>query len=166
MHGAADVERGAGKRRGFDRGNIMVTVMDDRARAIMDQARETLHRVRDVKVEHRSDHDDALTGWRRGMPPAERSVTLDDVDARIAEEREISDELHGRLLSSERRRHREALAAEIAKLEQRHHSEMRELREVLRDLLRSTDALERSFSRGGAEVIDLPVLPLRGQRRG
>ena len=42
---------------------------------------------------------------------------------------------------------------------------MRELKTVLRDLLHATDALEKSFSQSGADVINLPALPLRGQRR-
>ena len=93
--------------------------------------------------------------------PTERPVTRADVKEEIAEHRAVWLEVLGRQLASERRRHREELAAEIAKLEQRHQHQMHELKTVLRDLLASTDALERSFrlDGAGASVINLPERP-------
>src|SRR5260370_14806955 len=99
-------------------------VMDDRARAILDEARETLHRVRNVEVQYRDHDDDALLKWRSGMP-TERPVTLADVEQKIAEQRVIT---------------REVMAAAIAHERKARRAEMNELHTVLRDLLMATDA--------------------------
>jgi hypothetical protein len=63
----------------------MVNVMDERAREILDQARETLHRVRDVRVEHR---DHGADYWSRPTPapaptPQPRSPTSAEIEALV-----------------------------------------------------------------------------------
>ncbi|MBR0732417.1 hypothetical protein JQ595_27065 [Bradyrhizobium japonicum] len=98
--------------------------MDDRARAIFDEARETLARVADVTVEHR-DHDDDgyLTSWSRNMPKKPAPPTVAEVEAmiasRIAEHTEIRNDVHGRVIAAERKRWRvevEQLRNELGEL--------------------------------------------------
>jgi hypothetical protein len=178
-------------RRGVAHDKCVVIEMDDRARAILDQARETLHRVRDVRVEHRSHDDDALQQWRAGMP-TERPTTLADIDRKIAEHREVWLEVHGRVIASERHRHRDALAAVRKELRKaisddrtlaRHelnrqradHDRMRasmlaetaQVRAKNAELELRLDGFETSKRAvDGSRVIDLPALPLRGYRAG
>ena len=64
--------------------NELVTAMDDRARAIFDEARETLARTADVRVERRAYHDDdALLAWRRDMPEPEPTPTAAATETRV-----------------------------------------------------------------------------------
>ena len=67
----------------------MVSIMDERARAIFEEARETLARVADVEVEYRFHDDDGmLSPWSRGMPkkPAPPPpLTVADVERKIAD---------------------------------------------------------------------------------
>lgn len=59
--------------------------MDDRAREILHQTRETLARVADVVVEHRNHEDDGfLTAWSRGMPRKPTPPTMAEVEQKIA----------------------------------------------------------------------------------
>ena len=137
----------------------------DRARKIPDQAHATLQRTAHVRVEHRShsDDDDVLTRWRDGMPTKPAPVTLGDIDEKISAafearrwQHDATVEATGIALGQTRAMLRKEFAADLAEQEQRHHSQMKELRKVLSDLLASTDQLEKSFRLGGAEVINLP----------
>ena len=49
----------------MDSKRAVVTVMDEHARAILAEARETLHRIRDIRVEHR---DHGAEYWSRPEP--------------------------------------------------------------------------------------------------
>ncbi|MBR0746196.1 hypothetical protein JQ582_19885 [Bradyrhizobium japonicum] len=61
--------------------------MDERAQAILDDARETLARIADVRVERRVHRDDGFsTDWARGMPPKPAPPTMAEVEAKIADE--------------------------------------------------------------------------------
>jgi hypothetical protein len=53
----------------------VVSIMDDRARAILDQARETLERTADIKVEHR---DHAADYWQRPTPEPATQKAVND----------------------------------------------------------------------------------------
>ena len=132
--------------------------MDDRARAILDEARETLHRVRNVRVEHR-DHPGEY--WSRPKPepepaPVHRTTDaetarweahIDDrISAAINQHVEISREIMAQALASERKRHR----AEVEKLDLRLSALLAEVTER-----QTIDT---------AAIIDLPMLP-RSQRR-
>jgi hypothetical protein len=137
--------------------------MNARAKAIFDEARASLNRIRDVKVEPRScqDDDDALVQWRRGMPEREPSMTAAAtakmIGSALAQHQEIQREVAGKVIAHERQLHR----AETDRLNRK----LDELLSCFNNLLKATDALERSFSRDrGAEVIDLPALPLRNRR--
>jgi hypothetical protein len=64
----------------------MVSIMDDRARAIFDEARETLARTADVKVERRVHDDDGfLSPWSRTMPKKPAPPTMAEVEQKIAD---------------------------------------------------------------------------------
>ena len=68
--------------------------MDDRARAILDEAYETLHRVRNVTVERRDiSQPDVLELWRAGMPEKEPEKEPAMTAGKIA--RMIADALDG-----------------------------------------------------------------------
>jgi hypothetical protein len=140
----------------------MVTVMDDHAREIFDQARETLARTADVEVVHRSYDDDALTSWRRGMP-TERPTTLADIDAKIAEHRAVWLEVQARAISHERQLHR----AEVAKLREEFAEDLAALRSIVADIrnehdlrisavLHATEKLERGLGGDRGDVVELP----------
>ncbi|MDE5461156.1 hypothetical protein [Bradyrhizobium sp. CSS354] len=61
--------------------------MDDRARAILNKARETLARIADIKVEHRVHDDDGfLSPWSRTMPTRPRPPTIDEVRQIVRDE--------------------------------------------------------------------------------
>lgn len=143
---------------------------NNRARRILDEARETLARTASVRVEHRShrDEDDALVAWRAGMPKQSAPVTPADIDEKIAEHRRIWLEVHGRVIASERQRHRAALAtvrtefaADLAKLrklvvDDRHlaRSELRRVR-ADHDRQRASMLSEIEFQR--AKIAELTV---------
>ena len=136
----------------------MVSIMDERARAIFEEARETLARVADVEVEYRFHDDDGmLSPWSRGMPkkPAPPPpLTVADV------ERKIADGLPGvaAVIHMVRTALRREFADEIAKVKSEH-----DLHRAA--LLAEIEKLQRGI--GGdraAEVIDLPMLPR--SRRG
>ena len=59
--------------------------MDENARAIFDEARENLRRLRNFKVEHREHRTDGFSSdWHAGMPK-QLPLTLDDIRREIAE---------------------------------------------------------------------------------
>ena len=65
----------------------MVSIMDERARAIFEEARETLARVADVEYRFHDD-DGMLSPWSRGMPkkPAPPPpLAVADVERKIAD---------------------------------------------------------------------------------
>jgi hypothetical protein len=133
--------------------------MDERARKIFDEAYATLDRVRDVRVEHRSHHNDPLTRWAAGMPkkpepePVHQTRTTDaevqrwerhisdQIAAAINQHRDIWREVMAQALANERKLHR----AEIAKLDLRLSALLAEL--------------SKKQSIDTAAIIDLPMLP-------
>lgn len=59
--------------------------MKERAQEIMDQARASLARVADVRVEHRDvSVPEALENWRAGMPPRPSRPTMAEVEEKIS----------------------------------------------------------------------------------
>jgi hypothetical protein len=154
--------RSAGRGR-VDSKRSVVMKMDARAKAIFDEARATLHRVRDVEVEYRNHEDgDHLTAWSRGMPKKPPPPTIEQVRQEIADAlakqpraltapdvRQMIDDTfldpvridsHGKLISDERKRWR----AEIARLEL-------SIDALVRAETKRIEAAERG------DVIDLPA---------
>ncbi|MCA1415286.1 hypothetical protein I6F30_29765 [Bradyrhizobium sp. NBAIM20] len=159
------MERGAGRGSGRQRRGVVI-VMDERAQAILDDARETLARLADVKVERRVHRDDGFsTDWARGMPPKPAPPTMAEVEAKIADavteletfvRREITTakaehqaehetlwlDVFGAAIAEERKRRRAEVGDEIEKL----RAELAELRADL--------TIAKAHARG--EVVEVP----------
>lgn len=157
--------------------------MDDRARRIFDEARATLERTADIKVEYSIHDDDGhLTSWSRNMPKKPAPPTMAEVEAKIAElERKVHE-----LLAKQASDLQAVVASEIA--EYHTSKQMRPVtsavlqgiaEEILKrdaaeiDKLRSEHDLRLSallqavekLERAGGDVVELPN-PLRSARRG
>jgi hypothetical protein len=139
--------------------------MDERARAILDEARAALDRTAHVVVEHRDhDDDDALARYRRAPEPKlsaddvtkmirvelakmPRALTVDDVERVLAAHSVLTPKAAATIIGEVRAELRREFTAEIDRLK----SEF-DLR--LSALLQATDKIERGLS-DRAEVIDM-----------
>ena len=160
------------RRARVDHNRSMVMIMDAEERqAILDQARATLHRVRDVRVERR---DHGAEYWERPEPapapaPQPHQPTVAEIEAlrsqdwarfvdgritaTIAAHDELWRDVHGAVIAEERKRWR----TEVEKLRSEH-----DLR--ISALLSEVEKLQRGIG-DRSEVIDLPALPMRSARR-
>jgi hypothetical protein len=158
------------------RGDAMT---DDERRAVIARGYATL--ARDVEPHfHRDEPEelDAVEQWRRRHTkpeaPAQRQMTdamalrtamqwQSHLDARMAEERAVSQQVHTEVVIKLRQEYR----AEIGKLSRN----VDDLAKCFGELLKATEKLdgtlddlfEKKFD--SATVIELPRLPLRGDRR-
>ena len=95
--------------------------MDERAKEIMDQARRTLARVADVRVERRSHDDDGFfSPWSRGIPKKPPPPTRDEVrkmitDAVVELPRSLTPQAAAEVIHEVRQQLRQEAAAEIEK---------------------------------------------------
>ncbi|MDA9400776.1 hypothetical protein [Bradyrhizobium sp. CCBAU 45389] len=126
----------------------MVTNMDERARAIFDEARATLARTAHVKVEYRSHRDDGYSSdWAKGMPPKPAPPTIEEVRreiaAALAEHDEVWREVHGAVIAQERKLWRDEVARMTEEI----------------GLLRSGLAVAKAHDgQGRSEVVEVPQL--------
>ena len=98
--------------------------MDDRARAILDEAYETLHRVRNVTVERRDiSQPDVLESWRAGMPEKEPAMTAGKIARMIAdaldgyhETRAVTPKVAATIIHEVRQQLRREFASDLGKL--------------------------------------------------
>jgi hypothetical protein len=137
--------------------------MDERARAIFDEARETLHRIRGVTVERR-DHDAEY--WQRPEPkPAARNVVIDHVLTDAEAQRwqtYIADQIE-RANSARDDYWRDVLGSLISEVRKQLRSEISAEVGLLRaDVEIQTKAAERRDHDRG-EVVDM-VQPLERRR--
>ena len=143
---------------------MVTTMTSDEARAILNQARETLEQTADIKVERREYREQ----WQRPgsePEPVQRKLTdavsarlMTEIDRRIAAAKAEVEQTIGE--------HRAATAewirasAQAIVLERKHRDE-HDLR--ISALLAEVEKMQRGLD---AKVIDLPALPLKGQRHG
>ena len=130
--------------------------------SIMAEAREKIARLADLKVEYR-DHDEDggyLTPWSRGMSPKPRTLSISEVDARIAaaikRHTETWIEIVALALHHDRKLHR----AEIEKLRA---ETVDGFAWQDGDVIFDEEQPERRANQG--KVLDMPTLP-RSARRG
>lgn len=147
--------------------------MDERARAILDEAHETLSRIADVKViprEHR--YDGLLADWSETMPTKAPTPTADDV-AEIAT-MIVRAELAKLLPTPTDPETEQKRAEEFTKFingQIEAHAKVRGkafAQFVVERVAKLGAELRLEFGAHAGErtgVIDLPALPLRSQRR-
>ena len=118
--------------RAGDRMHLVKSEMNEHARKIFDQARETLARIADVKVEHREHRDDGLLSEHSvSMPPARRAspgmtdaevanmiaaTVAEQVDAKIAANDRIWEDVVGKVIGDLRRQLRAEFAQQLGSL--------------------------------------------------
>ena len=123
----------------------------------MDEARETLHRIRDVRVEYR---DHGAEYWQR---PAKATPEMGVSDSHLtdAETLRWQNYIDGKISAAIAARDefwRDVFGAVIAEERKKMRAEVQERI----GLLRADLTIEKAAERG--DVVELPALPLRNRR--
>jgi hypothetical protein len=147
--------------------------MDDRARAILDEARETLHRVRNVTVERR---DSSAEYWQRPEPapepgPQPRQPSVAEIE--MLRSQDWTRFVDGRINAAFEARawrddaRQDAIGGALSEIRKQLRAEFQEqLGQLRADLvIEKAHGSKLDSVSPISEVIDLPALPLRSQRR-
>jgi hypothetical protein len=151
--------------RQLDDRDKLVIAMDKHAQTILDEARETLHRIRDVKVEHR-DHSGEY--WERRPEPKPAPIpqprSLTDAEAQRWQtyiDNAIAAAFEARAWRDDARR--DAIADFVADVRKQLRAEFQEQLGSLRADVTIQKAAERRDHDGG-EVVDM-IEPMERKRR-
>jgi hypothetical protein len=171
-----------------DSNGMVITMTSNEIKAAFAHAKaqsyETLERVADVEVVHRSHHDDdALLAWRRKMPAPAPVPTLTSADVHqmildhFAHPARLDEE--GKFVSAERKRWRgeldklrrsfnediltqkRALLRDFNRHRNVTRNELEDARQRIAELQRKVDDLTFEKTFATSKIIDLPAFPLR-----